>query len=82
MNVFLQIICEKIFLGWTLSGTIIIPGLLMSMHTTSTLAVLLRQCANPDGDTTRLPRAAAPENLKKRMYNMLSEMEQEYSAFV
>ncbi|XP_012231153.1 divergent protein kinase domain 1C isoform X2 [Linepithema humile] len=82
LNNNLQIICEKIFLGWTLSGTIIIPGLLMSVHTTSTLAVFLRQCANPDGDTTRLPRAAAPESLKKRLYNMLNEMEHEYSAFV
>lgn len=82
LNNNLQIICEKIFLGWTLSGTIIIPGLLMSQHTTSTLAVLLRQCANPDSDTTHLPRAAATDSLKKRLYNMLSEMEQEYAAFV
>jgi len=54
----------------------------MSEHTTSTLAVLLRQCANPDGNTAHLPRAAAPDNLQKRLYNMLSEMEQEYSVFV
>lgn len=77
-----QIVCEKIFLGWTLSGTIIIPGLLMSEHTTSTLAVLLRQCANPDGDTTHLPRAAASDSLKIRLHNMLKEMEKEYSVFV
>ncbi|XP_046427399.1 divergent protein kinase domain 1C isoform X1 [Neodiprion pinetum] len=75
----LQIICEKIFLGWTLSGTIIIPGLLMSQHTTSTLAVMLRQCANPAGDVTNLPRAAVPDSLKSRLYNMLSEMEQQFS---
>ncbi|XP_011155443.1 divergent protein kinase domain 1C isoform X3 [Solenopsis invicta] len=81
LNNNLQIICEKIFLGWTLSGTIIIPGLLMSEHTTSTLAVLLRQCANPTGDTMHLPRAAASDSLQKRLHNMLSEMEQEYSAF-
>lgn len=54
----------------------------MSVHTSSSLAVLLRQCANPNGDTTHLPRAAASESLKKRLYNMLSEMEQEYSTFV
>ncbi|XP_011331765.1 protein FAM69C isoform X2 [Ooceraea biroi] len=78
----LQIICEKIFLGWTLSGTIIIPGLLMSQHTTSTLAVLLQQCAKPNINQMHLPRAMAPNKLKKRLYNMLSEMEQEYSAFV
>ncbi|XP_011135703.1 protein FAM69C isoform X2 [Harpegnathos saltator] len=76
-----QIVCEKIFLGWTLSGAMIIPGLLMSEHTTCSLAVLLRQCANPHSDTN-LPRAAASENVKKRLYNMLSEMEQEYSALV
>lgn len=75
----LQIICEKIFLGWTLSGTIIIPGLLMSQHTTSTLAVMLRQCANPAGDSTHLPRAAVPDSLKSRLYNMLSEMEQQFN---
>ncbi|XP_015178163.1 PREDICTED: protein FAM69C [Polistes dominula] len=76
----LQIICEKIFLGWTLSGTIILPGLLMSEHTTSSLAVLLRQCANPAGDTAHLPRASVPDNLKIRLYNTLSDMEQEVSA--
>ncbi|XP_014484398.1 PREDICTED: protein FAM69C isoform X3 [Dinoponera quadriceps] len=79
LNDNLQIVCEKIFLGWTLSGTIIIPGLLMSEHTTSSLAVLLRQCANPQSDAN-LPRAAASENVKKRLYSMLSEMEQEYAA--
>ncbi|KAI4477689.1 PREDICTED: protein FAM69C [Polistes canadensis] len=76
----LQIICEKIFLGWTLSGTIILPGLLMSEHTTSSLAVLLRQCANPAGDTAHLPRASVPDNLKTRLYNTLSDMEQDVSA--
>ncbi|XP_015608990.1 protein FAM69C isoform X2 [Cephus cinctus] len=73
----MQIICEKIFLGWTLSGTIIIPGLLMSEHTTSTLAVLLRQCANPQIDSVYLPRAAVADDVKTRLYNMLSEMDQE-----
>lgn len=76
----LQVICEKIFLGWTLSGTIIIPGLLMSEHTTGTLAVLLRQCANPSGDLQNLPRAAAPDKLRTRLHNMLREMEQKVSA--
>ncbi|XP_076657877.1 divergent protein kinase domain 1C isoform X3 [Halictus rubicundus] len=76
------IVCEKIFLGWTLSGTIIIPGLLMSEHTTSTLAVMLRQCANPAGDIGHLPRAAVPDNLKTRLYNMLHDMEQEIAASI
>lgn len=77
-----QIVCEKIFLGWTFSGRIIIPGLLMSEHTTSALAALLRQCANPAGDVTHVSRAAATDSLKKGLYSMLSEMEQEYAAFV
>ncbi|XP_017885664.1 protein FAM69C isoform X2 [Ceratina calcarata] len=76
----LQVICEKIFLGWTLSGTIIIPGLLMSEHTTSSLAVLLRQCANPSGDLEHLSRAAVADKLKTRLHNMLREMEQKVSA--
>lgn len=82
MAIQFQIVCEKIFLGWTLSGTLIIPGLLMSEHTTSSLAVLLRQCANPAGDIEHLPRAAVPDNLKMRLYNMLHEMEQEVAASV
>lgn len=72
----LQVVCEKIFLGWTLSGSIILPGLLMSSHTGSSLAVLLRQCANPSGDPTKLPRAKVPASLKSRLYNTLSEMDQ------
>ncbi|XP_011313792.1 protein FAM69C [Fopius arisanus] len=75
----LQIICEKIFLGWTLSGTIIIPGLLMSRRTPASLAVLLRQCANPHGDTVHLPRASVPADIRSRLYDMLTEMERQYS---
>ncbi|KAG8244507.1 Family with sequence similarity 69 member C [Homalodisca vitripennis] len=44
----LQIVCEKIFLGWTVSGSVIMPGLLMAPQTPSTLASLLRQCADSD----------------------------------
>ncbi|XP_051174862.1 divergent protein kinase domain 1C isoform X2 [Leptopilina boulardi] len=76
----LQIVCEKIFLGWTISGTIIIPGLLMSEHTSDSLAILLRQCANPNGDMSQLARAAASENVKSRLYNILSEMDKKLSS--
>ena len=72
---FLQVVCEKIFLGWTLSGTVIVPGLLMSQHTPSSLAALLRLCANPDTDLNS-PRAAVSEDIKRRLYATLVEMEQ------
>lgn len=71
----LQIVCEKIFLGWRLSNTIIVPGLLMSQHTPSELASLLRQCANPEGVEGK-PRTSPEEELKKRLYIVLSEIEQ------
>ncbi|KAK9743521.1 N-term cysteine-rich ER, FAM69 [Popillia japonica] len=70
-----QIVCEKIFLGWRMSNTILIPGLLMSQHTPSDLAALLRQCANPDMETGK-PRMTPSEDLRKRLYNILIEMEQ------
>lgn len=74
-HLFLQVVCEKIFLGWTLSGTVIVPGLLMSQHTPSSLAALLRLCANPDTDLNS-PRAAVSEDIKRRLYATLIEMEQ------
>lgn len=52
----------------------------MSEHTSDSLAILLRQCANPNGDMSQLARAAAPENLKSRLYNMLSDMDKELSS--
>ena len=52
----------------------------MSEHTSSSLAVLLRQCANPTGEHNQLARAATPENLKSRLYNMLNEMERQLSS--
>lgn len=71
----LQIVCEKIFLGWRLSNTVIVPGLLMSQHTPSELASILRQCANPESEEGK-PRAIPEEELKKRLYNVLAEIEQ------
>lgn len=71
----LQIVCEKIFLGWRLSNTVIVPGLLMSQHTPSELASILRQCANPE-DTEGKARMSPGIELKKRLYIVLTEIEQ------
>ncbi|XP_028134154.2 divergent protein kinase domain 1C [Diabrotica virgifera virgifera] len=71
----LQIVCEKIFLGWRMANTILVPGLLMSQHTPSELASLLRQCANPESEHGK-PRVAPDRDIKKRLYNALSEIEQ------
>lgn len=71
----MQIVCEKVFLGWRMSGRVLVPGLLMSPHTPSELASILRQCANPDFDTSK-SKAASVEEIKKRLYNTLVEMEQ------
>lgn len=71
----LQIVCEKIFLGWRMSGRVLVPGLLMAPHTPSELASILRQCANPDGDTSK-SKASSTQEIKKRLYNTLVEMEQ------
>ncbi|XP_063235479.1 divergent protein kinase domain 1C [Bacillus rossius redtenbacheri] len=63
-----QVVCEKIFLGWALSGATLVPGLLVSRHTPSTLAVLLRMCASPDSGT------APPDDVKRRLYALLTEL--------
>ncbi|XP_067002773.2 divergent protein kinase domain 1C [Anabrus simplex] len=74
-----QVVCEKLFLGWTLSGTVILPGLLMSQHTPSSLASLLRQCANPDSDAGS-SRAATPDDIRHRLYTTITEMDQMLSS--
>lgn len=71
----LQIVCEKLFLGWTMNNKVIVPGLLMSQHTPSSLAAVLRQCANPDSESNQ-PRAATPDDVRRRLYNILVEIEQ------
>lgn len=70
----LQIVCEKIFLGWRLSNTILVPGLLMSQHTPSELAAILRQCSNPDGVAGK-SRRIPDDELRKRLFSLLFEME-------
>ncbi|XP_050292749.1 divergent protein kinase domain 1C [Anthonomus grandis grandis] len=71
----LQIVCEKIFLGWRMSNTVIVPGLLMSQQTPSELASILRQCANPEGVSGKV-RKMPDDEVRKRLYNVLFEMEQ------
>ncbi|XP_030760683.1 divergent protein kinase domain 1C [Sitophilus oryzae] len=71
----LQIVCEKIFLGWGMSNTILVPGLLMSQHTSSELAPILRRCANPTGGDGKL-RTMPDREVKKRLYTLLNEIEQ------
>lgn len=71
----LQIVCEKIFLGWRMSNTVIVPGLLMSQHTPTELASILRQCADQREHPGK-PRHAPDEEIKKRLYNILVEIEQ------
>lgn len=71
----LQIVCEKIFLGWRMSNTVMIPGLLMTPHTPAELASILRQCANPSSEFGK-SRMAPDEEIKKRLYNILIEIEQ------
>lgn len=73
-----QIVCEKLFLGWTMSNKMIIPGLLMSQHTPSSLASVLRQCANPASEFNN-PRSSTPDDIKQRLYNIVVEIEQTVS---
>lgn len=74
----LQIICEKIFLGWKMSNKVLVPGLLMSQHTPSELASVLRQCANPSHEDGK-PRATPDDEIKKHLYNILIELEQTFN---
>ncbi|KAG5900424.1 hypothetical protein JTB14_029310 [Gonioctena quinquepunctata] len=71
----LQVVCEKIFLGWRMSNRFIVPGLLMSQHTPAELAAILRQCANPE-EEEGTPRKIPDSDTKKRLYNFISEIEQ------
>lgn len=71
----LQVVCEKIFLGWILSGTVVIPGLLMSQKTPPSLAALLRMCANPDNQIGSVSRSAVHQDTQRRLYATLTEMQ-------
>ncbi|KAG8226340.1 hypothetical protein J437_LFUL014583 [Ladona fulva] len=69
LNNNLQVVCEKVFLSQVLpGGAVILPGLLMSEHTPSSLSVLLRLCVNHSNDE-------GAEYVRKRLYATLSQME-------
>lgn len=53
---------------------IVVPGLLMSPETSSSLSALLRLCSNPDSETNDLARSAASDHTRRRLYAVLSEM--------
>lgn len=69
----LQIVCEKIFLGWVMSGRVVIPGLLLSPRSPRVLLDLLELCANPDGETGA-PRASASKEVRDRLYKLLTHL--------
>lgn len=66
----LQIVCEKIFLGWMMSGKIMVSGLLMGPRTPAVLIEILENCANPFNENG-IPRAQATKEVRKRLYNFL-----------
>lgn len=66
----LQIVCEKIFLGWMLSGRIMVSGLLIGSRTPAILVEILEKCANPFNENGT-PRAQATKEIRKRLYNFL-----------
>ncbi|XP_044760312.1 divergent protein kinase domain 1C [Coccinella septempunctata] len=72
-----QVVCEKLFLGWRRSNTVIVPGLLLSQHTPSDLAEVVRQCANPENEVGK-PRKSPDGNVIKRMYELIVEIEQTF----
>lgn len=72
-----QVVCEKLFLGWRRSNTVIVPGLLLSQHTPSDLAAVLRECSNPEHEMG-IPRNGPNENVIKRMVELIVEIEQTF----
>ncbi|XP_057321722.1 divergent protein kinase domain 1C isoform X1 [Microplitis mediator] len=82
----LQIVCEKVFLGWTLSGTIIIPGLLMSRKTNENLTALLNQCAHIGRpryiNFENLSKISTPLTIKTKLYDILTDMVRHYAASI
>ncbi|KAL4711982.1 hypothetical protein ACJJTC_003649 [Scirpophaga incertulas] len=69
----LQIVCEKIFLGWMLSGKAMVPGLLLGPRTPRVLTEILENCANPASET-ETPRAQTEKEIRKRLYDLLSHL--------
>ncbi|XP_013190571.2 divergent protein kinase domain 1C isoform X1 [Amyelois transitella] len=69
----LQIVCEKIFLGWVISGRVMVPGLLLGPRSPKVLVEMLDLCANPER-TQGTPRAKASKEIRKRLYDLLSNL--------
>lgn len=74
----LQIVCEKVFLGWTMSRKFLIPGLLVSNHSPGYLTHILEQCANPINES-KLPRAKASNDMHERVSKVLKHLFHELS---
>lgn len=66
----LQMVCERIFLGWVMSGRVMVPGLLLGPRTPRVLIELLEICANPSSESGT-PRAPATKEIRKRLYDLL-----------
>lgn len=66
-----QIVCEKIFLGWLVPGRVIVPGLLLGPHTPHELVEVLESCANPAGESGT-PRAPTSTETLKRLMDFLT----------
>ncbi|XP_063382444.1 divergent protein kinase domain 1C [Cydia fagiglandana] len=69
----LQIVCEKIFLGWVLSGRVMVPGLLLGPRSPRVLIDVLELCANPDVESGT-PRAPASKEIRDRLHKLLSHL--------
>ncbi|XP_049873955.1 divergent protein kinase domain 1C isoform X2 [Pectinophora gossypiella] len=69
----LQIVCERIFLGWVMSGRVMVPGLLLGPRAPRVLVELLELCANPANERGT-PRSPATKEIRKRLYDLLVHM--------
>lgn len=69
----LQIVCERIFLGWNMSQKIVMGGLLLGFHAPEELVELLERCANPAQEYP-ISRTKASLEIYRRLYNMLSHI--------
>ncbi|XP_063827799.1 divergent protein kinase domain 1C [Ostrinia nubilalis] len=69
----LQMVCERIFLGWVMSGRVMVPGLLVGPRTPRVLTEMLEKCANPSKEAGT-PRARATKEIKLRLYHLLTHL--------
>lgn len=66
----LQLVCEKIFLGWVLSGKLMVSGLLIGPHTPAELVELLEKCSNPNNEAG-LSRSPASKDIRRKLQLLL-----------